>query len=615
MRRPSKASGGMTAVLLFLGAAFSLCAADVAPDNPASAAFQVNQKNNRARVQELMKSEKQTGDVAFFAVQPMSEIMRLGDVFPRDGRFNGELRAVAAQDEYEPVSFQLFALNGKKRVTFALSDLKSKKGAVLPAKNLDLKVVKIWYQNGNRWTSYFADVDLRLVPELLLKDENLVKVDTKNPANYARIVRDGKDTFTWISAPFGLDSGFNAYQKGFRDADEMQPVTLDKDTFKQFFVTIHVPKDQAPGIYSGSIKVTADGKTALDIPLKLRVLPFALPLPESYQKPGMPVICSVMGGFGLARTRGIYKDEALSQKMYRKQMENIKAHGILHPHVDQTEENIGLVRKMGFPMYPWLGTNNMPWYARNFGGRLTFDNMMAAKAASEKTRDFYMKTLGSTKDVITSYGDEQGTAFVVCHRNFHKYFERFGIRVASAGHGALFYKGAHLMGYHAMGGSPDAEQRIKKWRDMGDKFIGFYADQHTGSENPAFIRRQNGMLGYMHGLNFIYNYEFARGPWNDLAYDLYKPMVVAYENYGGLVDTLQWEGFREAVDDIRYATLLQQEIRKGLASDDVEYKTEARKALRFLALLEPDCMELDSVREEMIVYILKLRGMAAGKKG
>lgn len=606
----------LSAALLCMGSAFALSAAELAPDNPASAEFQTRQKANRDRIEELMKAQDLKGDMVFFAVQPMSEIMRLGDVFPRDGRFNGELRAVAAQDEYEPVSFQLFSLNDKKQVTFSISDLKSKKGATIPSGYLDLKVVKIWYQNGNRWISYFSDVGLRLCPELLLKDENMIQVDTKEVANYARIRKDGKDSFVWISAPRGMDAGFNQYQEGFEDAEQMCPVSLDKNTFKQFFVTIHVPKDQTPGVYSGSITVKADGKEITAIPLKLRVLPFSLPLPATYQKLDQPVFCSAMGGgFGISHARAIYKDEAEAMKMYRKKLENAKAHSMFHPGVNQTEENIRILREMGFPIRPWYGKNNVPWFAHNFGGRMKFDEMMTAKDASEETRDFYMKNLGYTKDILTSYGDEQGAGFVVCQRNFHKYFERYGIHVGMAGHSVLFYKGAHLMGVHEMGGDPDSVDRIKRWKDMGDTYIGFYATQHTGSENPAYIRRQNGMLGYMNGLNLIFNYEFALGPWNDLANELYKPMVVAYENHGGLVDTLQWEGYREAVDDIRYATLLQQEIRKALQSDDVEYKTEARKALRYLAVLNPATMDLDTVRSEMIVYILKLRSMAAPKKG
>ena len=37
--------------------------------------------------------------------------------------------------------------------------------------------VLVWYQNGNAWNSYFADPGLTLVPELLVHDENLIRVD------------------------------------------------------------------------------------------------------------------------------------------------------------------------------------------------------------------------------------------------------------------------------------------------------------------------------------------------------------------------------------------------------------------------------------------------------
>ena len=131
---------GIAALLLFSAA---LPAAEPGPDNPASAEFQRNAKANRAKIETLAKEAGVKSDVHFFAVPPMSELMRLGDTYPTDGRYNGELRTFAAQGEFEPVSFQLFAMKDKKDVTFTISDLQSKKGAVLPAKQLDLRTVKI----------------------------------------------------------------------------------------------------------------------------------------------------------------------------------------------------------------------------------------------------------------------------------------------------------------------------------------------------------------------------------------------------------------------------------------------------------------------------------------
>ncbi len=436
----------------------------------------------------------------------------------------------------------------------------------------------------------------------------MIKVDTDKVANYARIRNGKEDKLVWISSPMPLDIGFNAMQKGFEDAKDMQSVSLTANQFKQFFVTIGVPEKQAPGVYSGSITVHADGKQAAQIPLKLNVLPFSLPLPMTYQNLDMPVLCGVMGHFSWNNCRNIYKDEKLAETKYREMLQNIKNHNLLHPHVDQTEETIALVKELGFPTDgPWFGGSPIPWVAHNFGGKLSFDEKMMLKNSAKQLAEKYQKLLGHTKDVLFSYGDEQGAGFVVCHRIFHQYFEEYGFRIGCAGHSSLFYKGAYAYGFHPMGGEPDAKERIQRWTDMGDKYVGFYASQHTGSENPAFIRRQNGMLGYMNGLNMIYNYEFATGPWNDLNSVVYKPMVIAYRNYGGLVDTLQWEGFREAVDDLRYATLLQMEIRDCLATGNVLCRQAAQKALMFFAVLNPDDMDLDAVRAEMVSYILKLR--------
>lgn len=597
------------ASLAFLTSECTISAAEPAPDNPDSKIFQEHIRSNRAKVEALAKGVKDPSGVFYFAVEPMSEIMRLEDVFPADGKFNSTLRAVAARGEYEPVSFQLFSLKDRKDVTLAASGLRSKEGSAIPAENVDLKVVKIWYQNGNRWNSYFTDVGLRLSPELLLKDENMIRVDTKQTANYARITgKNGRTKEVWISAPKDLDGGFDALQDGFEDTEKLQNFVLRKNRFKQFFATIHVPENQRAGLYSGTISVRADGKEVLAIPLKVRVLPFALPLPGAYQNIDRPVLCSIMGGFG----SNPFGNSTEGRKKFRRMLANAKAHNLLHPVLESTAENLRLLKDMGFPTDPLISSYRIPWFARNFGGRLNFDNMMSAKKTAEEMHKFFMDTLGHNNILIT-YGDEQGAAFVICHRRFHPYFEQYGIRIGCAGHSPLFYKGAHVYGWHPMGGPPDAHERIKRWRDMGDKYIGFYACQHTGGENPAFIRRQNGMLGYLNGLDMIFNYEFAYGPWNDRANVLYKPMVVAYLNHGGLVDTLQWEGYREAVDDIRYATLLQQEIRAAIRSGNATRKIEAGKALRFFALLQADDANLSGVRAEMIQYILNLQSLASRK--
>ena len=55
------------------------------------------------------------------------------------------------------------------------------------------------------------------------------------------------------------------------------PVSVDPGTNQGVWVDVYVPRDTAPGEYSGTITVIADGKPLSSVPLKVRVQPFTLP--------------------------------------------------------------------------------------------------------------------------------------------------------------------------------------------------------------------------------------------------------------------------------------------------------------------------------------------------
>ena len=56
-------------------------------------------------------------------------------------------------------------------------------------------------------------------------------------------------------------------------------------------------------------------------------------------------------------------------------------------------------------------------------------------------------------------------------------------------------------------------------------------------------------------MNYAYQHA-ADDIWNDFDHDRYRDHVFAYPTSDGVIDTVQWEGFREAVDDVRYADKL-----------------------------------------------------------
>jgi hypothetical protein len=77
----------------------------------------------------------------------------------------------------------------------------------------------------------------------------------------------------------------------------------------------------------------------------------------------------------------------------------------------------------------------------------------------------------------------------------------------------------------------------------------------------------------------------------------------------GVIDTIAWEGFREGIDDIRYATYLKQLVEKAEASGDQKARHLGRKALMWLELTDMETANLNTVRMEMINYILELKNL------
>ena len=562
-----------------------------------------------------LKDAGEKGDVAYFAVPAMSEIMRLDDTWPEDGELNGTVRCVLAKGEFESCSFQLFSFKDFDDVELKVD---------LPGLKNDIRVVKLWFQNGNGWVSYFDDTGLKLTPELLLHDENLIKVvKDKEPANYARVREGGKERFHWISAPKKADyykTGFNQYHEGFCDADKMLPVSLEKNSFKQFFITIKADKNQKSGLYKGNVTVTRKGKTLATIPMAVKVLPFELPMPKGYLEPQKSYIHSCMGCMpNLNRlTAAFGGDVEKAKKYYKGQLQSLYDHSMFHaPFIHEGDEKrqqwiVSLLREIGYPLDVVICTPRVPWFALNFGGRMSWQNYYDSVVSARKAKEYYNKLLpGST--ILCAHGDEQGTAFVTTHRELFREYEKHGIHLGCAGHDALLYKGGYVYSFMPLGTSPDdMGNKTRPWREIGDTWLGFYAAQHTASENPQFTRRQHGLLGWLNGATMSFNYEFAIGSLNDRANTLYRPMVISYADSKGLMETIQYAGFREACDDIRYATYLRQLSEECLKKGDVDARLLAKKARMYLAMLNRNSVDLNLARLEMIDYILKMR-KALGK--
>ena len=135
-----------------------------------------------------------------------------------------------------------------------------------------------------------------------------------------------------------------------------------------------------------------------------------------------------------------------------------------------------------------------------------------------------------------------------------------------------------------------------EWHSKGNKIFS-YANPQVGIENPEIYRRNYGFAlwnaGYNGTMNYAYQHGFGPSIWNDYddPVDHYRDHVFAYPTSDGVIDTIQWEGWREGVDDTRYvATLLKKE------------GSTSAKALITDSLSKGD--DMATIREKVIDQIL-----------
>ena len=557
-----------------------------------------------------------TGKVVHYAVPPMSDLQRLPDQYPLDGKALAPVRIISAQDEYEPGSFVVYPLEDLGKVEFKLSEFKTADGKVFPASELDLKVVKVWYQNGNGWYSYFSDTELKLCPELLLNDEDLIKVDTENVQNYARLTeKDGSVSYYWLTPPLDIDKrvgyppwrsfrSFQCMKPNFKDAATLQPVTLNKGQFKQFFLTAHATANQAPGVYRGSVSMVKNGASLGTIPVSVKVLPFSLPPACTYADPEREILISSYSyiSFELILQENGGDVELMKKQLYATLENQVKHNQNMHMlRGNETgyewNYTVDVMKRVGMRMDHVISSNALAPYS---------DPLMLRHHAKQ-LRQYYQKVFGHT-NVYQAYGDEPPTSWVRMMFPLYEAYQNEGIKFFIAGRDQVLYAAGHIYDFYNTSHTPEDPEGARCWNEIGNAYVSWYATQHIGTENPAYNRRQNGLTPYLANYSSFCNYAHHYGPYNDRSH-VYKPMVFAYGDGKGVIDTLQWEGFREGIDDIRYATAMKRLAQEASEHRDMNVKYAGRNALKFLAFMKPTSDNMDTARLEMISRILELRAL------
>ncbi len=531
------------------------------------------------------------------------------------------IRLVATPGEYESASFVLASVAPSAPLEFTVGDLVARSGATIPASRLDLKLVQCWYQAGTAWRDINQVKNIRLlVPELLLNDPGLVKVDDAAQRNYLRL--DGE----YVDISEVADDRRSRWDMRIanaefpvRDAAELQPVAVAPFRNQQFFLTLHAPADVPPGVYSGVIAVSAGAEPRGELVLQVRILPFTLAEPEVAYAPGVAMDSSIyyctMGNDG---DGGITPHER-SWIQVEAELRDLLAHGVTNPLNYQLEKNsfawgpeaAAEFRRM-LQLRRDVGLKIRPVYLSGPEANLRCDfddspESLARIATVVPEIIDIVEELYGHRDVYFYGRDEAAGEELIRQLEIWRSIHAAGGKVFVAGFkpGMFEATGATLDLFNACGSLDAAE--AARWHGDG-KRIWSYSNPQGGVENPDVYRRNYGlrlyMAGYDGGCTYLY-YEAMGNPWNDFDGDI-RDINMVYPAVDGVIGTIAWEGYREGVDDIRYMTTLVHTITAARNSGDAAKLETAQRACDWIAELNGNAYDPDTTRLEIIRWILTL---------
>jgi hypothetical protein len=482
--------------------------------------------------------------------EPTSPEKILPSTFPVPAQLNSTVSLKACPGEFEPASFIIRANTDLTDITFQASDLKDNKGNIISKETIELHYVACWYQAG---TEHWVVTDQHdLVPELLVKDPNLVQFNTQDKTNSLKVTMNGQEQYINISDPNG------SFPDGavIQDADTLQPLSLSTKTNRQIWITIHVPDSAASGEYQGKLGIELPGNQSQSVDVKLEVLPFKL------EDSVLEYSIYYRGKYDPDRAKPL-SDDWKDLTQYESELKNMRDHGVDNPNVYQplnenrVKQVLSLRNEIGLP------TENLYVLGTSTGklAHISLEELLQEVVKWQSLASSY------GYDQMYIYGKDEATGDKLLEqRNAWQAIHEQGAKVFVACTAEAFDLVGDLLDYPILHAGYDKKdqvgnfkpEEVAKWHSQGHR-VAIYSNPQVGVENPHIYRKNFGLALWANGYDGAMNYAYQHADghiWNDFDGDNYRDHVFAYPTTNGLINTVQWEGFREAVDDVRYLSTL-----------------------------------------------------------
>jgi hypothetical protein len=508
--------------------------------------------------------------------------------------------------EIRPATFVLKPTSNVTGLTMTVSNLIGS-GNTIPSSAIDIRVVKCWYQDEGRYKNYpyncggsdvyYPSGKKVLLPELLLHDNTVIQVDLTTQKNFVKTtdgaLHDVNGTDDSLDNP-----NWEAWQ--VKDAATLQPISISANFNQQFWITIKVPTASIQGNYTGTITLS----TGEVITLNLIVNAISLSKPNKEY--------SLYYLSSLSSSGGLFPNRTAAQ--ITAELKNMFEHGVTNPNcyeglgnlsqILQLRKNVGMG---GTPFYylglTWGNPNisqvqQVITLARSFGYTDIYfhglDEVHGSTLANEK----------SAADAVRAAG---GKMFAACSAGQYQSGPDY-----TYGYNVL---DVAVIGWFPVPNSmfPDLPDSRAQWHSSGKKVFAYGMPQ-VGIEYPETYRRNYGLLLYQKSYDGMMDWAYMApnasaggNGYNDFDMpEAYKDEMFVYPTTDGVIDTIQWEGFHEAVTDIQYLTTL-----LNVMATTTKDKTAAQAFINSIAGLDltpNSTVNLDSIRAQMITYIQNLSG-------
>ncbi|HEX2960283.1 MAG TPA: hypothetical protein VHO43_00730 [Ignavibacteriales bacterium] len=564
-----------------------------------------NLLNNYSSKVELIKTEVSdpASDAMFFSF-PATKFNRLtGMNLPNDISRLKKLTGRGTADEYLSLTFLMQPKGELKNITMSWSDFipagentsekngkKKASGKLAPSIDrsaLDVSIAKVWFQAGVKSSETDKKI---LTQELLVKNDSLVRVNYEDKTNYL-LVKDpsGKRKYIDISSP-EVKFPDNVI---IEDSKSLRPFNLDGMTNRQIWLTMHIPEGAKPGKYISVFKVSSPKGLLIEFPVEIEVLPFKL------DESRVSYSLYYHGALRDWKLRPFHSMDKTPEQLYL-ELKDMKEHGVLYPNnyqdMKHLEENIRIRERVGLPKDRFYSTL-LDWFK--------------GPPKTEGQLDVLKKRILDFKSVIEKYGykqlyiygeDEARGQALLDQRPAWELAHELGVKIFVAGYSETFQMMGDILDAAVIQGTLNPEQ-AHLYHSKGNEIFS-YSNPQVGQENPEIYRRNFGIALYKAGYNGCMDYAYQKNynaMWNDFDYQRYREETFTYPTSDGLISTVQWEGFRQGVTDMRYLSTLLNRI------DSLKAKGKNTRDLENWVNSIDTSGDLDLLREEIIQKILSIK--------